>query len=295
MQTTTTDEPRNTLEELNLDLQIFPHEVDETAVNAAGLVTTFTTPEVAYRDWPHFVSVVYRTKALFNKAMETAVVTDAATYDALRARVSSLHAFRDPVYEDHALRHFAGEARLIMKQITLETSNSSDIHRSWTRAVADSIFNRIMRVARVYRDVIVYHHAYNHGIGDQLPDTTDINQWPHLFEFKAQHMYDLMKQEVDTAFGGQCPWHRHSFDNSFVAALLRRNFFIVDNPPYVCLSTSQVHAIRLAFVSGTHKRIGANSGFTRFDDNLCALIFSYVFLPDSQSDKVLGSIVQWLY
>ena len=79
MQTTTTDEPMNTLEELNLDLQIFPHGVDETAVNAAGLVTTFTAPEVAYRDWPHFVSVVYRTKALFNKAMETAVGIDAAT------------------------------------------------------------------------------------------------------------------------------------------------------------------------------------------------------------------------
>ena len=36
MQTTTTDEPSDTLEELNLDFQLFPREFDETAVSAAG-------------------------------------------------------------------------------------------------------------------------------------------------------------------------------------------------------------------------------------------------------------------
>lgn len=293
MQGTTPDEINNALDEFDLDLQLIPYALDETPVKGAfaGLVTTLVAPEVAYRDWPHFVSVVYKTKALFNTAMQTAVVTDAAMYDALRARVGSLHSFRDPVYEDHALRHFQGEAQAIMKHITLETRDTGS---HWTRTVANSIFNRIMRVARVYRDVIVYHHAYDlHG--DELPDTADVNAWPHLFEFKPQHMCDLMKQEVDTAFGGQCPWHRYSFDNSFVAALLKRNFFIVNSAPYSCLSTSEVHKIRLAFASGTHKRIGATSPFTRFDADLCMLIFSFVFLPDSQSHNVLTSVAQWLY
>ena len=70
-------------------------------------------PEVDYIDWKQMIDVVYKTKARFVDAMEAAVMTDAAVYDALRentAPATTLHSFRDPIYHDAAICYF--EAKL---------------------------------------------------------------------------------------------------------------------------------------------------------------------------------------
>lgn len=247
-------------------------------------------PEVPFDNWKHFVDTVYRTKTLFNDALRDAVTLDAALYRTQQTHNNTLHAFRDPIYEDHALRRFQGEAKSIMAQLALGK------HNHWTHAVADTLFLRVLRVARVYKDVIVFHHAYDHydqdnEQGDLLPHT----EWPRLFAFNAQHMFDLMKQEVDTAFGGICPWNRSSFENSFISALLDRNFGIVDAQPYLCLSTSEMHAWRLTFATGTHPRVGAQSPLQPLDADICAIIFSSIFMNTRYDKHVLHTLTQWLY
>ena len=254
-------------------------------------------PEIDYVDWKQMIDVVYKTKARFVDAMEAAVMTDAAVYGALRANTApatTLHSFRDPIYHDAAICYFEGQARQIVAHLTLDKPSP------WTRFVADSLFKRVMRVSRIYRDVIVYHHAYEFTHDDNtLPMTQFVNEfgnpWPHLFEFKAQHMCDLMKQEVDLAFGGQCPWNRHSFDQSFVADLLTCNFHVLDLPPYFVLSTRELHATRLAFAQGTHARLGDKSEMQRLDSDLCALIYSFVCLAGDQTQAHFYTAAQWLY
>ena len=251
-------------------------------------------PEVDYIDWKHMIDIVYKTKARFVGAMEAAVMTDAAVYAALRANtapVTALHSFRDPIYHDAAICYFEGEARQIIAQLTLDQPSP------WTRFVADNLFRRVLRVSRIYRDVIVYHHAYDftHDDNTLLVDDQIGNHWPHLFEFKAQHMCDLMKQEVDLAFGGQCPWNRHSFDQSFVADLLTHNFHVLDLPPYFVLSTRELYATRLAFAQGTHPRLGDKSEMQRLDSDLCALIYSFVCLAGDQTQAHFYTAAQWLY
>ena len=94
---------------------------------------------------------------------------DAAVYDALRentAAATALHSFRDPIYHDAAICYFEGQARQIVAHLTLDKPSP------WTRFVADSLFKRVMRVSHIYRDVIVYHHAYEFTHDDNtLPMT----------------------------------------------------------------------------------------------------------------------------
>lgn len=250
-------------------------------------------PEVAYTDWKHFVDVVYDTKACFVQAMEAAVQADAAVYVAHRASTTpatTLHSFRDPIYHDAAMCHFEGEARQIMARLALGNACA------WTRCAATELCERVTRVSRIYRDVIVYHHAYDFTHDD---DTLVVNQFgnafPHLFEFKAQHMCALMKQEVELAFGGQCPWNRQSFQQSLVAHLLTHNFHVLDRPPYIVLSTQELHAMRLAFAQGSHARLGAESHVLGLDCELCALVFSFVLLPQYKTMKNFHSAAQWLF
>ena len=125
---------------------------------------------------------------------------------------------------------------------------------------------------------------------------------PHAFEFQAAHMYTLMKEEVDLAFGGACPWHASSFEFSFMANLMQRNFYVVDSVLAPCFSISEALAMRLAFATGTvptsaqRARPASTCWIAHLDADMCELIYSFVFIRDTKDmPEVFCSIMQWLY
>ena len=250
-------------------------------------------PPVDYDNWGEMMHIMYTTRASFAEAMKRAVMKDAAAYDARLGDASAattLHGLRDPIYNDGAISCFGEEARQIIARLAKGTSCT------WTTHVADTLLSRVQRVSRIYRDVIVYHHAYDftHDGDTFLEAGQPVNHWPHLFAFKPQHMYDLMKEEVDQAFGGPCPWNRSSFRNSFVSDLLLRNFHVFDCAECTTLSTKELHAMRLAFAQGTHSRLGAGCALLALHHDLCALIYSSVCLSAADSKQHFQDVSQWL-
>ena len=229
---------------------------------------TLEPPDVPFRDWSHFVDTMYATRAELVRSVRAAVEADTVA----GAGGGGGEWLREG---DGAMRVFAASSVQIMAKLALGTRTR------WTDAVAKAVLARVACVQRAYRTAASMHSANS-------------DAWPPLVEFRVEHLVSMIEHELGIAFGGQSPWHFGSFCDNFVGLLMERNFRIVATPTHTCFSTKQVHELCLTFASGTHRRLGRDSPLVQLDADICAEIFSRVFVHYSLGTRSRDTVVEWL-
>jgi hypothetical protein len=102
-----------------------------------------------------------------------------------------------------------------------------------------------------------------------------------------------MRSSVQHSFSGLAPFNT-CFRFGFVAALLSKNFCIMDCNTRTVMSVSQYNIFLLTLCMGLHNRLGAGSLLSSLDDEVLRQITASLLMPRDSALSVFAEHEKWL-
>lgn len=242
-------------------------------------------PHVAYRDWSDFVARVYETQRMFNDLILEGVEHERNMQVTKPARHAYSFVSPDhpplPIFTGDCFQIIADRGSGVIKNMT------GGRECAFTRLVAKTLFNQCMRVVSAYSDVIYYHTCYQQENQPRKMTST------LLFDY--EHLGDLMKSSVQFAFSGLMPVTMCFSNRGFTAALMSKNFCVLDGHSKHIMSISQYQDFVLALMLGLHSRLGLDSPLFMLDVEILRKIIATLRMPPNMALTEFVNRELWLF
>jgi len=242
-------------------------------------------PHVAYRDWSDFVARVYETQRMFNDLILEGVEHERNMQVTKPARHAYSFVSPDhpplPIFTGDCFQIIADRGSGVIKNMT------GGRECAFTRLVAKTLFNQCMRVVSAYSDVIYYHTCYQQENQPRKMTST------LLFDY--EHLGDLMKSSVQFAFSGLMPVTMCFSNRGFTAALMSKNFCVLDGHSKHVMSISQYQDFVLALMLGLHSRLGLDSPLFMLDVEILRKIIATLRMPPNMALTEFVNRELWLF
>jgi len=263
---------------MSLELSSSDEEMEIT-----GMILDKIVPSVPYEDWNCFVECVYTTLRSFNALVSESVLLENSLQNTKKR--GSAYNFASPgnpklpAFDDHSFAFLSRNAPSVLANLTRGEECV------FTRLVAKQLLRECSRVVWAYTDTIYFHSCYN----SDHPDGCD----KYHLEFDYEHLRDLMRSSVQHSFSGLAPFNT-CFRFGFVAALLSKNFCIMDCNTRTVMSVSQYNMFLLTLCMGLHNRLGAGSLLSSLDDEVLRQITASLLMPRDSALSVFAEHEKWL-
>jgi hypothetical protein len=240
-------------------------------------------PCVAYTDWNDFVQRVYTTQHTFNVLISEGVLLEKNLQREKPHAYSSVKTGNPPlpIFDGQCLQSISSKASSVLKMLTRGEEGV------FTSLVGKLLYNQCLQVVSAYTDTVYFHACYNSDDRRRHDE--------HHLEFEYEHLCDLLRSSVQYAFSGLMPVSMCFSNCGFIAALMSKNFCVVDCDMKTVMSCSQYQAFLLALFMGLHARLGTASALSRLDADVLRHISASLLMP---RDLALSEFVQremWLF
>lgn len=240
-------------------------------------------PCVVYTDWNDFVQCVYTSQHAFNALVSEGMLIEKTLQNTKPHTYSLVNDGNPPlpIFDGQSLQSISRNASSVLKILTHGEEGI------FTRLVGKLLYNQCLRVLSTYTDTVYFHSCYRHdGRGGRNDG---------YLEFEYEHLCDLMKSTVQYAFSGLMPVSMCFCNCGFVAALMSKNFCIIDCDMKTVMSVSQYRDFLLALCMGLHARLGMASPLSCVDTDVLRHISASLLMPRALALAEFSEREMWLF
>jgi len=257
----------------------------EDELEMSAFIMEKIVPHVEYRDWSDFTTRVYETQRMFNDLIWEGVEHERNLQRVKPATYAYSFVSTDqtplPIFTGECFQIIADRGSGVIKNMT------GGQECAFTRLVAKTLFNQCMRVVSAYSDVIYYHTCYQQ---ENQP-----RKMTSALVFDYEHLGDLMKSSVQFAFSGLMPVTMCFSNRGFTAALMSKNFCVLDCPSKHVMSILQYQDFVLALMLGLHSRVGLDSPLFMLDVEILRKIIATLRMPPNMALMEFVNRELWLF
>jgi hypothetical protein len=258
---------------------------DEDDADITAYLLENVVPLVLYNNWTDFVVCVYETQRLFNNLIMEGVELERTTQQSRPARYTYNFASPDdpplPIFTGDCFHTILEQGPAVIKHLTRGKECA------FTRLVAKILYNQCMRVVSAYSDMVYFHTCYHQN--------SDAEELPRYIHFDYEHLADLMKSSVQYAFSGLMPVNMCFSNRGFVAALMSKNFCVLDGGSKHTMSILEYQEFVLSIAMGLHNRIGGQSPLYLLDAELLRHVVCMLRTSPSVAMKEFRNRELWLF
>jgi hypothetical protein len=266
------------MKQLQLDDMEAEHEM-------SSFMTEKIVPHVMYRDWDDFVGRVYETQRMFNDLILEGIEHERNLQMKKPARFAASFASPSspplPIFTGDCFQVISDRASSVIMNMT------GGEECAFARLVAKTLFNQCMRVVSAYSDVIYYYACYEH---ENQP-----RKMANSLHFDYDQLGDLMKSSVQFAFSGLMPVTMCFSNRGFTAALMSKNFYVIDSDSKTIMSVSQYQDFVLALMLGLHCRLGLECPLSMLDVEILRKIIDTLRMPPNMALTEFANRELWLF